>query len=511
VKREAMINQSIKTFKFIKEYRKYKGSKDELVQKRALLYIKELLKTEGGILTKFLQYKGTDANELEEIQDLSQQVLEGIPLEEVLEVLKDNLGEKSDHFKEISEHAIAASVGQVHFAKLNNEKVAIKIQYPEVKKTFIEQLKIFKILPSAMKLSPMKKWGIDIQAYQVELQQLIEQECDYRLEAKQLKSWGGFLESLPHCNVPKVYDEYSNEFILTQTMIDGELIDDIRESWSKDDKKIIAKTLVEAYFHLFLNHQVIQGDSNHGNFLFRKDPHMVYFIDLGQTVNFSKDFVNAFFYVFDHKLRDEAFCSYSFLVAIGFDQEKLKPLVPKLDLVVEILFGPLVADYAIDLNEWNYKEELDLLLGEDKWWFRSAGGTEFFLFMKSFMGIKNLICKLGVNVFFKKIVQNELSRQNNNWDNIAIVSTHDFTKKNHSNNIEILVLENGSEKVKMKLPFMAIFEMDTYFEKDTLDKIKQNNISIEKVVRDALADGGKPKEIFHLEYGTKIISISLQK
>lgn len=505
-----MLSEGFKTFKFIRHFKKLKNAKDDIAKQRALLYLKELLKTEGGVLTKFLQYQGTSANEVKEIQELTQQKLEGISLEDINQILKSNLGEKYKDLKDVSTDAIAASVGQVHFAKLNGEDIAIKIQYPDIKRTFIDQLKLLNVLPAAMSVTPMRKWGIDLKSYQVELTRLIEQECNYNHEANQLDDWEKYLKDQKHCFVPKTYREYSNESILVQSYIDGVQVESVVEHWTEEEKRDIGEKLIRSYFNLFFNHKIIQGDTNHGNFLFNREKMNIYFIDLGQTVSFEDNFVNAFIYILERIYNEKEYSSLSFFVALGFDEKKIEHITDKLDLLIEILFQPLFADYAYNLNEWDYKKELDYLLGDDKWWFRSAGGTEFFLFMKSFMGLKNLICKLDIKVFFKGILNDELKAIGTR--SIPILSQDPESKiKAHSTHIGILVKEGDFEKVKMTIPLVAIFDIREYFDEKTQKKIKEQNINLDEIIKNALNDGGKPKEIFHLDIDKKTISVSLVK
>ncbi len=504
-----MLKQGIKTLKFIKEFKKYNNSKDEIVKKRALLYLKELLKTEGGLLTKFLQYKGTSTEELKEIQDLSQQVLEGIAVEEIVDILKYNFPDNYEKIENISNYAVAASVGQVHFANLSGEDIAIKIQYPDIKETFIDQLKVLNVLPKMMEFSPLKKWGINLGEYQLELQKLIEQECNYKHEARQLVLWKKYLIPIDGCSVPDVIEEFSNEFILTQSFINGVKVDEAK-CWNKDDKKKVGDTLAKAYFHLFLNEKITQGDTNHGNFLFEQFNKHVYFIDLGQTIHFSDEFVKAFLYLIDAKYNNKDFCSLSFFIGIGFDQLKLEHLGHKLDLIIDILFEPLLSERAFDVNTWNYKKDLDLLLGEDKWWFRSAGGTEFFLFMKSFMGIKNLLAKLEVKIFFRSIISEIMSSKKDQNYSIMLQTKVESRIESHSKNIKILVVEKGIEKVKLTIPFMAIFDIEDYFDHDVKKRITSQNIDIKDVIQNALADGGRPKEFFHLVLDEKEITLLME-
>jgi predicted unusual protein kinase regulating ubiquinone biosynthesis (AarF/ABC1/UbiB family) len=359
-----------------------------------------------------------------------------------------------------------------------------------------------------MSITPMKKWGIDITSYQNELNHLIEQECDYTKEAAELDLWQEYLKNESHCFVPKVFHEYSNEFVLVQSLIEGVLIENVQEYWTQTEKKDVGEKLVKAYFYLLFKYRTMQGDTNHGNFLFNRKKQEVIFIDLGQTIHFEEKFINALIYILDKKYNEETYCSLSFFVALGFDKSKLENITPKLDLIINILFEPLFTNFANDLNDWDYKKQLDLLLGEDKWWFRSAGGTDFFLFMKSFMGLKNLICKLNTTIFFKGILQNILKELNSNNITIPIVSSNESTHfESHSKNIKILIIDKNVEKVKMTLPFMAIFDIDQYLNEPMLETIKNQKINLQEIIQNALKDGGLPKEVFRLEYDEKTIVV----
>ena len=512
---EFMLSEGIKTYKFIKHFKQYQSSKDELVRKRALLYLKDLLSTEGGLLTKFLQYKGTSAEELEELSELSSSKIEGIEYSEIMKVLSQELGTRAQDFKLISEDAIAASVGQVHFATLGADKVALKIQYPNIKQVFIEQLKLLKVLPSIMNLGPMKKWGVDISVYQKELSRLVEQECDYSYEARELELWRGYLLEHSNCHVPKLYPEYSTSSVIVESFIDGQSIDDIKKEWSSPEKLAVSKTLISAYFDLFLKHRVIQGDTNHGNFIFKRSDLSVYFIDLGQTIRFSQRFVSAFLYILDAKLNSKPYCAFSFFIAIGFDEDKIKLIANKLDLILDILVQPLVCEYAIDLKDWRYREELDLLLGDEKWWFRSAGGTEFFSFMKSFLGLKNLFSKLNINTFFRKILVEQIDQFSADVKVIELFEISEFCfETKPSTKLLIHVQEGDVDKVKLTLPFMSIFDLGRYLDATIIQKIEGQGVDFEEIIRSALDDGarllpGQSKTIFTYEEDLKTITIQL--
>jgi predicted unusual protein kinase regulating ubiquinone biosynthesis (AarF/ABC1/UbiB family) len=503
-----MIKEGIKTFKFVREFKNLKNADDDVSRKKALIYIKEILGNEGGLLIKLLQYLGTKQADIDEVlrSDDGHRTI-GISKDEIIEILKSKYGSLFSNLYDLSDTAYPASVGQVHKAKLESgDQVAVKVQYPKIKKVFTEQLRLLKLLPSMTNATSMKKWGIDFKNYQMNLEKMIQQECNYYFEIDELKAWEKYLINNNDCKVPKVYDEFSKEDVYVQEFIDGDFLDEVNLNWLESEKKIIARNLTNVYFDLFFNNSVAQGDTNFGNFIFTRstDGVVINFIDLGQSVHFSKQFVLSVACALHNEINGIEYSRIGFLRDIGFDVKKLQHIAGKADLIIEILFEPFNANYAYNVNSWKYKESLDLLLGEDKWWFRSAGGTEFFFFMKSFMGIKNIIAQLDVTVFYNQILKDLLDKFDLGDFKISNVALDEkYQLHTHGKQLIVIVLEDNKEKVKVTLPFNALFDLGEYLDPEVKDSIQSQGYNIENLVRESLKDGGRPKDVFHIIEGNK--------
>jgi len=105
------------------------------------------------------------------------------PFSTMLPVLEDGLGRPvSEVFADIEDHAIAASLGQVHKARLlNGDVVAVKIRYPGIASAVDAEMKIAGLIPS---VGPAKKWGMDLTGYKQVLKANMDRELDYRTEAQ---------------------------------------------------------------------------------------------------------------------------------------------------------------------------------------------------------------------------------------------------------------------------------------------------------------------------------------
>jgi predicted unusual protein kinase regulating ubiquinone biosynthesis (AarF/ABC1/UbiB family) len=74
----------------------------------------------------------------------------------------------------------AASIGQVHQAELNGQKLAVKIQYPGVGDSISSDLKLIK--PFAFRLLGMSEKELDV--YMREVEERLVEETDYELEVR---------------------------------------------------------------------------------------------------------------------------------------------------------------------------------------------------------------------------------------------------------------------------------------------------------------------------------------
>lgn len=506
-----MFKESMKTYKFIKNFKSYKNAEDDFARERAALYLKEMMGEDGGLLTKLMQYMGTSDSAADEIQSISHRVLHGLNLDDILPIIKSHIGDKVHDFSNLSDFAMAASVGQVHRAShISGVDVAIKIQYPNIKKTFEKQFQLLNLIPKVEDFVPTAKWGISFSKYQEALQQLIDQECNYLYEVDELNKWKKYLKPIQNVDVPSVLPGYSKEEFYVQEFIDGDSLEDVLKYWNEEEKKQLAKLLMSSFFYLFFAHGVIQGDTNHGNFIFQKNDTdiKVNYIDLGQTVRFGPEFISGFWHLISSGLKGEAVDSLGIMTMLGFDVKKLKPIHAQLPLLLDVLREPFISDFAMKFVDWKYTENIDTLLGENKWWFRSAGGVDFFLFMKGFLGLKNLIQKLDVTIFYKPIFEDVLNKRN---ETIPIPIPKILIEKEYflqvrSNSIKISVSEGGKDKVKVTLPFHSLFDLENILDDGIKRFIEENSIDFKKIIRDSLSDGGNPKVFFsEIIEGKKII------
>lgn len=187
----------------------------------------------------------------------------------------------------------AASIGQVHRAVTHDgEEVIVKVQYPGVARSVNSDLKQLKLTLKLGGLLKMPKESVD--RLFNELQERLNEELDYELEAKNLKMFSDFHRDDDKILIPSVVDSLSTASVITLEFVEGDSIDSLDElGYSAFEREQLANTM----FHMLSNQlfvfQCIHGDPHPGNFAFRKDGTVVVY-DFGCVKKLKPEIVQAY-------------------------------------------------------------------------------------------------------------------------------------------------------------------------------------------------------------------------
>lgn len=185
----------------------------------------------------------------------------------------------------------AASIGQVHMAKHDGKKLAIKIQYPGVSDSVGSDLALVK--PIAMKMFNIK--GKDSDKYFKEVEEKLLDETDYILEVEQSQELADACKHIPYLLFPNYYPELSSERIITMDWMDGI---HLSEFTNKNEDQEIANRLGQALwdFYMYQMHRVkkVHADPHPGNFLVSADNHLIV-LDFGCIKHVPEDFYVPYF------------------------------------------------------------------------------------------------------------------------------------------------------------------------------------------------------------------------
>ena len=207
------------------------------------------------------------AKNLERLQDK----VPAFDIYEAKKIIRNEIGDKQfKNILEISEPIAAASIAQVHIAKINNEnenkEVAIKILRPDIEKLFNEELDALMLFAYIVENTFVKARRLKLVEVVHLLREITNIEMDLRFEAAAANELYENTQNDAGFNVPKIYWNYTTKKVLTLDKVNGL---SIREHEKLKEIGIDLKTLAENVIQHFLKQAVrdgfFHGDMHQGN------------------------------------------------------------------------------------------------------------------------------------------------------------------------------------------------------------------------------------------------------
>jgi len=199
-------------------------------------------------------------------------------------------------FKEFDSEAFsAASIGQVHRAlSFNDEKLAVKVQYPGIGATIDSDLKmlekLFWLLAKTTNSMPKKQV---ITLVLAEIKTRLSEEVNYEIEANNL-NWFQQEMKLSGIVIPKVNQQLSTARVLSMEMLTGQHIDKWFETQpSQQQRNALGQKLFDFFWYSALTLKKIHADPHPGNFLVLTDDQLGV-LDFGCVRSLSDGFVDSF-------------------------------------------------------------------------------------------------------------------------------------------------------------------------------------------------------------------------
>ncbi len=206
-------------------------------------------------------------------------------------IIKKELGDYPENlFAEFDPEAFAAaSIGQVHQARLKNgQKVAIKIQYPNVRNTIHSDMAMAKTL-----VKRIVKRGANIDEYFDEVESTLMEETDYKQEGEYIEY---FHDRFTGENIvtPRWVQEFSSAKVLTMTFVEGKHLKEFLETNPSQEQRNHFGQLLWDFFHDQVEQRnFIHADTHPGNFFFRDDGKLGV-VDFGCVKKFEEEFTQNY-------------------------------------------------------------------------------------------------------------------------------------------------------------------------------------------------------------------------
>ena len=217
------------------------------------------------------------AKSLERLQDK----VPAFDLHDAKKIIKKEIGERYyNHITELSEPIAAASIAQVHLAKIkhegNEKQVAIKILRPDIEKLFNEELDALMLFAYIVENTFSKAKRLKLVEVVHLLREITNIEMDLRFEAaaanelfENTKNDQGFI-------VPEIYWNYTTKKILTLDKVEGVSIREIEKIKELGiNKKKLAENLIQLFLTQAVRDGFFHGDMHQGNLFVDKKGNII--------------------------------------------------------------------------------------------------------------------------------------------------------------------------------------------------------------------------------------------
>jgi ubiquinone biosynthesis protein len=207
------------------------------------------------------------AKSLEKLQDK----VPAFNVYEAKKIIKKEIGDTQfKNIIEISDPIAAASIAQVHIARIKNEnenkEVAIKILRPNIEKLFNEELDALMLFAYIIDNTFSKAKRLKLVEVVYLLREITNIEMDLRFEAAAANELFENTKNDKGFNVPKIYWNYTTKKVLTLDKVDGISIREHEKLKELGvDLKILAENLIQHFLNQAVRDGFFHGDMHQGN------------------------------------------------------------------------------------------------------------------------------------------------------------------------------------------------------------------------------------------------------
>jgi len=221
---------------------------------------------------------------IEELEQLQDKVSPFPPDEAMAQVVKE-LGPPENVFAEFNPVPLAAaSIGQVHLAKLKTgERVVVKIQRPNIEAQVENDLEILLGVANLVERRSPEMRQIGLVGIIEDYAKLLRRELDYDRESKNSERIRHNFADDDRVVIPRVIWEYTTPRVLTEEYVDGVKLNDLETLKARGwDRRKISALGTEAFLTQVMIHGFFQADPHPGNMLVI-DENRICFIDFGEV------------------------------------------------------------------------------------------------------------------------------------------------------------------------------------------------------------------------------------
>ncbi len=403
--------------------------------------------------------------------------------------------------KNIEESCAAASLGQVHRAFLDDKQcVAVKVQYPDIATAIDAEITLAGLMPAG---GPVKTWAFDLDSYKKTLRDTLHNELNYLHEMKQQLTFHSTV-NVEGLHVPRVFPVLCRSNVLVQEWVNGVRLSEAT-TWPLPAKLYIARTLMQTMFQSLFQFGLIHGDPHPGNLLFQyhdTKPQTI-LLDFGCMVSIEKTRRLALLKLILYCRGECHTILLDTFVELGFHAEKLALIEDKLPLLAQLLFQPFTEAKPFNPATWNLSASVADLLGDQRWWFRSAAPADLFLIIRIFQGLVTQLETFDVQLPWWPILTQAVSENNIEEARIwqpGSTPIHDIPDcKGSAEKLHIHIQLKDKKPIHITLPAKQALELENIMPEHIHQHIRDADIDLKKLRSQLLQQGLEPQTLIDIK------------
>lgn len=190
-------------------------------------------------------------------------------------------------FSSIQKEPLAsASIGQVHYARLQNgEEVVIKLKRPNIEKTirtdFFFLMNLVRAIQTVYKDRQTREMEILLQEYY----QMLLEEIDFEQECNNMEIFAELFRDKRWLKVPKIYKDISSQEMIVMEYVPSIKINNLAEFEKREyDTAKISEKLIECYLAQIVDYGYVHIDPHPGNVGMTEQGQIVFY-DYGMVLS----------------------------------------------------------------------------------------------------------------------------------------------------------------------------------------------------------------------------------
>lgn len=308
------------------------GEESEFARREARRFVAELGKLKGtyvkiGQMMALMGEHFLPPVLAEAMHELGDQT-EPMPWESVAPVLRESLGERFAELEIEREALAAASLAQVHVARVRatGERICLKVQYPGLAEVIDSD---FDAVVRMLLLARWVQAGRDLDDWLESMRRHLHNEIDYQREAaltvRMAELVSGVSDTGISYSVPRLFSRYCADRVLALEYMEGLSVTDARVAGlSLERRNALASGMLELFFYELYDWGCLQTDPNFGNYLLRLDDRRrsqgndeLVLLDFGSILDCSDSFLYHLRCTIDAGLREDVRSLGEGLIGLG--------------------------------------------------------------------------------------------------------------------------------------------------------------------------------------------------